>query len=140
MWSVCGGFLLYFLTCNFLTLLVKPSWEEPIRTITDLLERDMGLILWAYQGYYRKVMRNSHVEQYNKESFIIQKSQNLELFSKRRQSKEKRYSSHLSNSQLFSIVETNVRSVLRSHVWLLRQFSNFFSRMNWDHLVNFYFA
>ena len=140
LWSVCGGFLLYFLTCNFLTLLVKPSWEEPIRTITDLLERDMGLILWAYQGYYRKVMRNSHVEQYNKESFIIQKSQNLELFSKRRQSKEKRYSSHLSNSQLFSIVETNVRSVLRSHVWLLRQFSNFFSRMNWDHLVNFYFA
>ena len=61
----------------------------------------------------------------------------IELFSKRRQSKEKRYSSHLSNSQLFSIVETNVGSVLSSHVWLLRQFSNFFSRMNWDHLVNF---
>ena len=64
----------------------------------------------------------------------------IEFFSKRRQSKEKRYSSHLSNSQLFSIVETNVGSVLSSHVWLLRQFSNFFSRMNWDHLVNFYFA
>ena len=61
----------------------------------------------------------------------------IEFFSKRRQSKEKRYSSHLSNSQLFSIVETNVGSVLSSHVWLLRQFSNFFSRMNWDDLVNF---
>ena len=67
-WGIGGGLLLYFLTCNFLTLLVKPSWEEPIRTISDLLERDMGLILWAYSGYFRKVMRNSHVEQYNKES------------------------------------------------------------------------
>ena len=73
-WGIGGGLLLYFLTCNFLTLLVKPSWDEPIRTISDLLERDMGLIMWAYHGYFRKVMRDSHVEQYNKESFIIQKS------------------------------------------------------------------
>ena len=76
-WGIGGGLLLYFLTCNFLTLLVKPSWDKPIRTITDLLERDMGLILWPYQNYFIKVMRNSHVEQYNKESFIIQKSQNF---------------------------------------------------------------
>ena len=74
MWSVCGGFLLYFLTCNFLTLLVKPSWDEPIRTISDLLERDMGLILWADSDFYRDVMRDSPVDQYNKESFIIQKT------------------------------------------------------------------
>ena len=76
-WGIGGGLLFYFLTCNFLTLLVKPSWDKPIRTITDLLERDMGLILWPYQNYFIKVMRNSHVEQYNKESFIIQKSLDL---------------------------------------------------------------
>ena len=67
MWSLCGGFLLYFLTCNFLTLLVKPSWDEPIRTISDLLERDMGLILWPNHDYFIEVKRNSPVEQYNKE-------------------------------------------------------------------------
>ena len=74
-WGIGGGLLLYFLTCNFLTLLVKPSWDKPIRTISDLLERDMGLILWPFNGnYFREAMRDSHVEQYNKESFIIQKS------------------------------------------------------------------
>ena len=73
MWSVCGGFLLYFLTCNFLTLLVKPSWEEPIRTISDLIERDMGLVMPPLAKYYINIMRDSPVEQYNKESFITQK-------------------------------------------------------------------
>ena len=74
MWSVCGGLLLYFLTCNFLTVLVKPTWDKPIRTISDLLERDMGLILIPYHDYFIEVIRNSPVDQYNKESFIIQKS------------------------------------------------------------------
>ena len=64
--------ILYFLTCNFLTVLIKPSWEEPIRTIEDLLERDMGLILLPYNDYYIDVMRDSDVEHYNKESFYLQ--------------------------------------------------------------------
>ena len=80
MWSVCGGLLLYFLTCNFLTLLVKPSWDEPIRTISDLLERDMGLILWAENDVFIEIMRDSPVDQYNKESFIIKKSQNIRFY------------------------------------------------------------
>ena len=72
-WGIGGGFLLYFLTCNFLTLLVKPSWEEPIRTISDLIERDMGLVMPPLSNYFIGLMRNSPVEQYNKESFITQK-------------------------------------------------------------------
>ena len=71
-WGIGGGLLLYFLTCNFLTLLVKPSWDKPIRTISDLLERDMGLILWPGMDYYIEVMRDSPVDQYNKESFDSQ--------------------------------------------------------------------
>ena len=80
MWSVCGGLLLYFLTCNILTLLVKPSWDEPIRTISDLLERDMELILWANYDYYIEVMRDSPVDQYNKDSFMIKKTQNIYFY------------------------------------------------------------
>ena len=72
-WGIGGGFLLYFLTCNFLTLLIKPTWDEPIRTISDLLERDMGLILLPKQDIFIRIMRDSPVDQYNKESFIIQK-------------------------------------------------------------------
>ena len=67
-WGIGGGFILYFLTCNFLTLLLKPSWDEPIRTISDLLERDMGLLLWPGMKSFILVMRISDVEQYNKES------------------------------------------------------------------------
>ena len=69
-WGIGGGLLLYFLTCNFLTLLVKPSWDEPIRTISDLLERDMGLILAPGSKFFIKVMRDSPVDYYNKEGFI----------------------------------------------------------------------
>ena len=72
MWSVFGGFLLYFLTSNFLTVLVKPSWEEPIRTIEDLLERDMGLILLPSADIYIGIMRDSALEKYNKESIKSQ--------------------------------------------------------------------
>ena len=72
-WGICGGLLLYFLTCNFLTLLVKPSWDKPIRTIPDLLERDMGLVLPPLSEFFIQLMRYSPVEQYNKESFIDQK-------------------------------------------------------------------
>ena len=72
-WGIGGGLILYFLTCNFLTLLVKPSWDKPIRTISDLLERDMGLILLPRQDIFIQIMRDSPVDQYNKESFIIQK-------------------------------------------------------------------
>ena len=69
MWSVFGGFLLHALLCNWLTVLIKPIWGEPIRTIENLLERDMGLILLPYNDYYIDVMRDSDVEKYNKESF-----------------------------------------------------------------------
>ena len=72
MWSVFGGFLLYFLTSNFLTVLIKPSWEEPVKTIEDVLERDMGLILMVYNDYYIEVMRDSNIEHYIKESFKSQ--------------------------------------------------------------------
>ena len=72
-WGIGGGLLLYFLTCNFLTLLVKPNWDKPIRTIPDLIERDMGLVLPPLSQYFIGLMRDSPVEQYNKESFITQK-------------------------------------------------------------------
>ena len=72
-WGIGGGLLFYFLTCNFLTLLLKPTWDEPIRTISELLKRDMELILWADSDFYRDVMRDSPVDQYNKEGFIIEK-------------------------------------------------------------------
>ena len=76
-WGIGGGFLLYFLTSNFLTILLKPSFEEPINSIEDMLARGIGLILWARNQYYIDAMRDSGVELYRKVSFVFKKSLDL---------------------------------------------------------------
>ena len=40
-WAVCGGFILHFLLCNYLTVLLKPSYEEPVDNTADLIKRDI---------------------------------------------------------------------------------------------------
>ena len=41
MWSVCGGFLLYFLTSNYLSVLIKPSYQKPVETAEDVIARNL---------------------------------------------------------------------------------------------------
>ena len=38
-WTVFGGFILHFLLCNYLTVLLRPSYEEPVETAADLIKR-----------------------------------------------------------------------------------------------------
>ena len=40
-WAVFGGFILHFLLCNFLTVLLRPRYEEPVETTADLIKRDI---------------------------------------------------------------------------------------------------
>ena len=40
-WAVFGGFILHFLLSNYLTVLLRPSYEEPVDTATDLIKRDI---------------------------------------------------------------------------------------------------
>ena len=44
MWSVCGGFLLYFLTSNYLSVLIKPSYDKPVETAEDVIARNLTII------------------------------------------------------------------------------------------------
>ena len=44
MWSVCGGFLLNFLTSNYLSVLIKPSYEKPVETSEDVIARNLTII------------------------------------------------------------------------------------------------
>ena len=44
MWSVCGGFLLYFLTSNYLSVLIKPSYQKPVETYEDVIARNLTVI------------------------------------------------------------------------------------------------
>ena len=43
-WAVFGGFILNFLLSNFLTVLLKPSYEKPVETAGDLLNRNIILL------------------------------------------------------------------------------------------------
>ena len=36
-----GGFILHFLLCNYLTVLLTPSYEQPVETAEDLIKRDI---------------------------------------------------------------------------------------------------
>ena len=40
-WAVFGGFILHFLLSNYLTVLLRPSYEEPVDTASDLIRRDI---------------------------------------------------------------------------------------------------
>ena len=40
-WAMFGGFILHFLLSNYLTVLLRPSYEEPVETAADLIKRDI---------------------------------------------------------------------------------------------------
>ena len=44
LWCVWGGFLLHILECNYLTVLLKPVYEEPVDTAEDVIERGLTII------------------------------------------------------------------------------------------------
>ena len=49
-WAVFGGFILHFLLSNYLTVLLRPSYEEPLETAVDLISRDLILVASFSQG------------------------------------------------------------------------------------------
>ena len=44
LWCVWGGFLLHILECNYLTVLLKPTYEKPIDSLEDVIERGLKII------------------------------------------------------------------------------------------------
>ena len=43
-WAVFGGWILHFLLTNFLTVLLKPRYEEPVDTAADVLTRNFTIV------------------------------------------------------------------------------------------------
>ena len=58
-WAVCGGFILHFLLSNYLTVLLRPIYEEPVETAADLIKRD--IIPYYYPGaeFFRQFLAAS---------------------------------------------------------------------------------
>ena len=55
-WAVFGGFILHFLLCNYLTVLLTPSYEDPVETAKDLIERDIIPFYWPKGDIMRQIL------------------------------------------------------------------------------------
>ena len=86
-WAVFGGFILHFLLSNFLTVLLRPSFEEPVETAKDIIDRN--IIPFAEPGergeFYKQFFENSPNEHYQKlsQNFFLPKSCKHEKYYKK---------------------------------------------------------
>ena len=58
-WAVFGGFILHFLMSNYLTVLVKPTFEKPIETLQDMIDRNIIPYYIPGGTIYKKAMLDS---------------------------------------------------------------------------------
>ena len=47
-WAIWGGFILHILLSNYLAVLMKPTYNKPIRTVEDVIES--GLTIFYKNG------------------------------------------------------------------------------------------
>ena len=65
-WALFGGFILHFLLCNYLTVLLRPRYEEPVETAANLIERDMTPFFVPGGEFYRHFLNSSGDRDYQK--------------------------------------------------------------------------
>ena len=77
-WAVFGGFIMHFLLCNYLTVLLRPSYEQPVDTLADIIERDITPVLSPGSDIWISFFANSPNPNYQEISrrFVIAKDWN----------------------------------------------------------------
>ena len=58
-WAVFGGFILHFLLSNYLSVLLRPSYEEPVDTAADLIKRDITPLMSFNSEIYKQIFAAS---------------------------------------------------------------------------------
>ena len=58
-WAVFGGFILHFLLCNYLAVLLRPRYEEPVETAKDLIKREITPFFTPGGEIYRQLFAAS---------------------------------------------------------------------------------
>ena len=58
-WAVFGGFILHFLLSNYLTVLLRPRYEEPVETAADLIKRDITPFMMPGSEIFEQVFAAS---------------------------------------------------------------------------------
>ena len=44
LWCVCGGLLLHMFQANYIPILSKPNYEDPVDTAQDVIDRNLTVI------------------------------------------------------------------------------------------------
>ena len=65
-WTVFGGFILHFLLCNYLEVLLKPSYEKPVEGAAEIIKRGITPVLLPNQRIYVQLFSNSPDPVYQK--------------------------------------------------------------------------
>ena len=65
-WAVFGGFILHFLLSNYLTVLLRPGYEEPVNTVEDLVKRNITPFVYPTSEMIRRMFAASSDEKYQK--------------------------------------------------------------------------
>ena len=58
-WCVCGTFLLHMFESNYFTMLMKPTYEKPVDTPQDVLDRGLRVIVPPGGESIVEIMKNS---------------------------------------------------------------------------------
>ena len=59
LWAIFGGFILHFLLSNYLTVLLRPSYERPVDTSNDLIDRDITPFIHPAGGVFKQALANN---------------------------------------------------------------------------------
>ena len=59
LWCVCGGLLLFMLEANYLSILVKPTYEKAIDTSEDVLDRRLTVLRIPGSATTMEMFKNS---------------------------------------------------------------------------------
>ena len=54
-----GGFILHFLLSNYLTVLLRPRYEEAVETAADLIKRNLNPFVWPGGEIFKQVFAGS---------------------------------------------------------------------------------
>ena len=63
LWCVCGGFLLHMLESNYLTILLRPSYEKAVDGPQDIIDRDLKILWYPPNAAILEKLKNSPSDQ-----------------------------------------------------------------------------
>ena len=66
LWAVFGGFLYHILLSNYLTVLIKPSYDAPVDTAQDVWDRGLIINIVPVGAIWKQFLEMSGIPIYNK--------------------------------------------------------------------------